>query len=157
MADRTCKICGTKNNAQWRKISADDWACNPCWSTLRRNSRKKPEDVVPTTVATPAVVDPALATTPKDAELLAAAAATVVSKAKKVKKEKKEKVVKPAPPPVGDILRVDSLDGDKVCPKCKQTKPKSVFGLRTMKRRGGTVKVLQSQCPTCRAKKEEKI
>ena len=55
------------------------------------------------------------------------------------------------------LVRVESLDGTKVCPTCKVDKEKKEFGLRTMQRKDGLVKVLQSRCSACRrtAKKED--
>lgn len=176
---RTCKIkgphCLGDGSNQWRKISATDWSCAVCWTEQKKESRKKAAPTVlpvdPTAVEI--AVNPLLIPTPEALETLTTALAAVVEKKKrgpkKKVKEEPPKVEEPEPEVVVEevpvvpepmpYVRVDSLDGDKLCPgPCGETKPKIKFGLRTMMRKEGLVRVLQARCSKCRGiKKEEAV
>lgn len=157
---RTCKIKGSHclgdTSNQWRKISADDWACNACFVDMRRAARKKADEPVPVILPTPDLKteeDSGAAT-----KEVADTSATVVKK-KRGRRPKEEKLpsVSAVAAAVKDFISVDSLDGDRLCPKCGVVKPKTKFGLRTMTRQKGKVRVLQSQCSSCRATKNTKV
>jgi hypothetical protein len=176
---RTCKIkgphCLGDGSNQWRKISSTDWACNVCWTEQKKESRKKTAPAIPPVdpTAVEVVPNPALVPAVDAAEALTTAIKAVVEKKKrgpkKKVKEEPPKVEEPEPekevveevpvaPEPLPYVRVDSLEGDKLCTgPCGETKPKVKFGLRTMMRKEGLVRVLQARCSTCRGIKKEAV